>query len=245
MRVLGVIPARGGSKGIPGKNLVDLGGLPLLHWTTQAALASGLHTTLLSTDDPAIADAGRAAGVDVPFLRPTALATDDASSIDVALHALDHAIAHAGDGAFDAVMLLQPTSPFRTAADIDAAIDLLGRTGADSVISMVDVGGHHPARMKRLDGDRLVDPPYAEAVENQPRQELEPLLIRSGAIYLTRVATLRQRSFRGNDARAMIMPAERSVNLDTPLDLLLARAIVAEGLITVPVGPGGPGGPGA
>lgn len=243
MRVLGVIPARGGSKGIPGKNLVDLGGLPLLHWTTHAALASGLSATVLSTDDEDIAEAGRAAGVDVPFLRPDALATDAASSIDVALHALDHvrgdaAPGHAVDGAdgatFDAVMLLQPTSPFRTAADIDAAIALLERTGADSVISMVDVGGHHPARMKRLDGDRLIDPPYAESVENQPRQELEPLFIRSGAIYLTRVATLRQRSFKGTDSRAMIMPDDRSVNIDAPLDLLLARAIVAEGLVPVP-----------
>jgi CMP-N,N'-diacetyllegionaminic acid synthase len=224
MRVLGVIPARGGSKAIPGKNIADLAGRPLIAWTAAAAHGSGLTRTVLSTDDERIAAVGREVGLDVPFSRPAELATDSASSIDVALHALD-AVTQAGDAPYDAVMLLQPTTPFRTTEDIDAAIALLGASGADSVISVVDVGGHHPARMKRLDGDRLVDPPYAEAVENQPRQELEPLFIRNGAIYLTRVAVLRTRSFRGSDARALVMPSERSVNIDVPLDLLLARAI--------------------
>ena len=225
MRVLGVVPARGGSKAIPGKNIVDLGGRPLIAWTASAAGGSSLTRTVLSTDDGAIAEVGRSVGLDVPFTRPAELATDSASSIDVALHALDAVIA-AGE-AYDAVMLLQPTTPFRTSADIDAAIALLDSSGADSVISVVDVGGHHPARMKRMDGDRLIDPPYAEAVENQPRQELEPLFIRNGAIYLTRVDVLRTRSFRGHDARALVMPSDRSVNIDVPLDLLLARAIAA------------------
>jgi len=225
MRVLGVVPARGGSKAIPGKNIVDLGGRPLIAWTASAAGGSSLTRTVLSTDDGAIAEVGRSVGLDVPFTRPAELATDSASSIDVALHALDAVIA-AGE-AYDAVMLLQPTTPFRTSADIDAAIALLDSSGADSVISVVDVGGHHPARMKRMDGDRLIDPPYAEAVENQPRQELEPLFIRNGAIYLTRVDVLRTRSFRGRDARALVMPSERSINIDVPLDLLLARAIAA------------------
>jgi len=232
MKVLGVIPARGGSKAIPGKNLAELGGIPLLHWTTRSALASDLAMTVVSTDDPAIAAAARDGGAHVPFVRPAELATDTASSIDVALHALDMLEAEAGP--FDAVMLLQPTSPFRTTDDIDEAIARLGRMDADSIISMVDVGGHHPARMKRLDGDRLVDPPYAESVENQPRQELERLLIRNGAIYLTRVSALRNRTFKGDDSRAMIMSGERSVNIDTPIDLLLARAIVAEGLVPIP-----------
>lgn len=232
MRVLGIVPARGGSKGIPGKNLVELGGTSLLHWTVAAAHASRLHRTVLSTDDDAIAAEGRRLGVDVPFLRPEGLATDDASSIDVALHALDH-VEEAGES-YDAIMLLQPTTPFRTADDIDAALDLLRRSGADSVIGVVDVGGHHPARMKLLDGDRLIDPPYAEAAENQPRQTLDPHYLRNGALYLTRVATLRRRSFKGDDSRALIMPAERSVNIDVPLDLTLARALVTERAVVPP-----------
>ena len=234
MRVLGIIPARGGSKAIPRKNLVDLGGIPLLAWTAAASRASRLTHVVLSTDDDRIAEQGMTVGLDVPFRRPEALATDSASSIDVALHALD-----AVGGDFDAVMLLQPTTPFRTSGDIDDALDLLERTGADSVISLVDVGGHHPARMKRVVDGRIIDPPYAEAMENQPRQELEPLAIRNGAIYLTRVATLRRGSFRGEDARALMMPAERSVNIDVELDLLLARAVVAAGLVTPPDVPGG------
>lgn len=231
MRVLGVIPARGGSKAIPGKNLADLGGIPLLHWTAAAALRSRLQHTILSTDDTAIATSGRAAGLDVPFLRPDVLATDGASSIDVAVHALETI---ADTDTYDAVMLLQPTTPFRTTADIDAAIELLATTGADSVISLVDVGGHHPARMKEVRDGRIIDPPFAEAHENQPRQELDPLAIRNGAIYLTRVGVLRTRSFRGQDARALMMPAERSVNIDVPLDLVLARALVTEGLVARP-----------
>lgn len=233
MRVLGIVPARGGSRAIPGKNVADLGGLPLLAWTARAAAGSTLARCVLSTDDAEIADAGRAAGLDVPFQRPAELATDAASSLDVALHALSH-VESEGDEGYDAVMLLQPTSPFRTRDDIDRAIALLGETGADSVISVVDVGGHHPARMKRIEDGRLIDPPYVETVENQPRQELEPLFIRNGAIYLTRVEVLRTRSFRGRDARALIMSPERSINIDVPLDLLLARSIVAEGLIPEP-----------
>lgn len=233
MRVLGIIPARGGSKAIPGKNVADLAGVPLLAWTAAAAAGSTLTRCVLSTDDPTIADVGRNAGLDVPFQRPAELATDSASSLDVALHALE-AVEAEGDDPYDAVMLLQPTTPFRTCDDIDAAIALLADSGADSVISVVNVAGHHPARMKRIDGDRLIDPPYAEAVENQPRQELEPLFIRNGAIYLTSATVLRTRSFRGHDARAYIMSAERSINIDAPLDLLIARTVVSEGLVPSP-----------
>ncbi len=233
MRVLGIVPARGGSKAIPGKNIADLGGIPLLSWTARAVVGSTLTRCVLSTDDAAIADVGRTAGLDVAFMRPAELATDEASSLDVALHALD-SVESAGDAAYDAIMLLQPTTPFRTRDDIDDAVTLLQESGADSVISVVDVGGHHPARMKRVEDGRLIDPPYAEAVENQPRQELEPLFIRNGAIYLTRVGVLRTRSFRGDDARALVMSAERSVNIDVPLDLLLARSIVSEGLVRAP-----------
>lgn len=222
--VLGVIPARGGSKAIPHKNLAPLGGRPLLAWTAEAALTSQLDRVVLSTDSEAIADAGRGLGLDVPFLRPAELATDSAASIDVVLHALD--VLDPTGATYGAAMLLQPTTPLRTAGDIDAALDLLATTGADSVIGVVPVGGHHPARMKHVDDGRLIDPPFAETVENQPRQELEPLVIRNGAVYLTRTSVLRTRSFKGRDSRALVMPSERSVNIDEPLDLLVAEALV-------------------
>jgi N-acylneuraminate cytidylyltransferase len=99
------------------------------------------------------------------------------------------------------------------------------------VISVTDVDGHHPARMKWLEGDRLVDPPYAEEIENQPRQQLRPTYIRNGALYLTRLAVILAGSFKGADSRAWIMPPHRSVNIDGPFDLAMARAIVDGGLL--------------
>jgi N-acylneuraminate cytidylyltransferase len=223
MRVLAVIPARGGSKGVPRKNVRLLGGRPLIAWSIDAALAAtGPTRVVVSTDDDEIAAVAEQLGADVPFVRPAHLASDTASGLENAQHALA-AVEEIEGEPYDALLLLQPTAPFRTAADIDGAVSLLAATGADSVISVVDVGGHHPARMKYLDGDRLVDPPFCEERENQNRQELPPMYIRNGAIYLTRAAVLRAGSFKGDDCRAWIMPPERSVNIDTPADFELAE----------------------
>lgn len=222
MTTLGVVTARGGSKGIPRKNLVDLGGRPLLAWTAEAALASGLDRVVLSTDDDEVAEVGRALGLDVPVRRPSELAGDGALSIDVVLHMLD-AI---GDPQVHAVMLLQPTAPLRTTADIDGVLELFERERPDSVISVTPVDGHHPARMKFIEDGELLDPPYVEAYENQPRQELRPVYIKNGAVYLTRREVVESRSFKGGRALAWVMPPERSVNIDGPFDLGVARAIV-------------------
>jgi CMP-N-acetylneuraminic acid synthetase len=226
MRVLGVIPARGGSKGIPRKNLHLLGGKPLVAWTIEAARGSGLTRTVLTTDDPEIAEVGRRFGADVPFLRPAELATDRANAIPVVQHALQAVEARDPGPPFDAVMMLQPTAPLRTAADIDAALALLEDTGADSVISVTDVGGHLPQRMKYLEAGRLVDPLFNEAYENQPRQELRPMVIKNGAIYLVRRETLLAGSFKGRDCRGYLMPPERSANIDTLSDLRYAEWLI-------------------
>jgi N-acylneuraminate cytidylyltransferase len=220
MRVLGLIPARGGSKGIPGKNLVELGGRSLLSWTAGAALESGLTRTVISTDDEAIAAEAVRCGIEVPFIRPAHLASDEAASIDVVLHALDNV-----DESYEAVMLLQPTSPFREVADINGAIALLEQSVADSVVSVVEVGDAHPARMKFIEDGVLIDPPFAEEYEGQPRQTLPKLYLRNGAVYLTRVASLRQRTFKGQRSLAWVMPETRSVNIDSPLDLVVARSL--------------------
>ena len=231
MRVLGIIPARGGSKGVPDKNIRPLGGKPLLVYTAEQALAARLLTrVVLSTDDLRIAEVGRAAGVEVPFMRPAALATDEAKSLPVVLHALEWVEAQEGQE-YDAVMMLQPTTPFRLASDIDKAIELLEETGADSVISVTDVGPFHPARMKYLSGDRLIDPPFCEAYENQPRQELPPMYIRSGDIYLTRREVLLQNSFKGADCRALIIEPERAVNIDSLSDFRYAEFLMLRGEI--------------
>lgn len=218
MKVLAVIPARGGSKGVPGKNIRLLGDLPLIAHTIEAAKASKrLDRFIVSTDSAEIAAVAQQWGAETPFMRPETLATDFAKAIPVMQHALVQMEALTGVH-YDALMMLQPTTPFRTAGDIDQAIEILASSGADSVISVVDVGGHHPARMKYLEGDRLVDPPFCEAYENQPRQELVPMYIRNGAIYLTRRGTLMSGSFKGNDCRALLMQPEQSVNIDSMLD---------------------------
>lgn len=222
MNILGVVPARGGSKGIPHKNVVDLGGRPLLAWTSEAALSSTLQRIVLSTDDPQIAEVGRNLGLEVPFIRPAILSTDAARSIDVVQHALSALGAEP-----DAVMLLQPTTPFRTVSDIEESIELLRPPDVQSVISVAAVGGHHPARMKQIERGWLRDPPFAETIEGQPRQHLPPLFIKNGAIYLTRLEVIQMGCFQGARCRPLEMPAERSVNIDGPLDLLVARAMVS------------------
>lgn len=221
MKVLGVIPARGGSKGVKNKNIKPLAGKPLIAYTIEAANKSDLDKVIVSTDSEDIAEVAKQHGGEVPFIRPSDLATDRAKAIPVIQHALQF-FADEGEE-FDAVMMLQPTTPFRRVEDINQAIKTLKETGADSVISVVDVKGHHPARMKYLsEGGRLIDPDFCEAYENQPRQELQPMYLRNGAIYLTRKEILDQSSFKGMDCRAQIMPDELSVNIDTELDFAYA-----------------------
>lgn len=129
---------------------------------------------------------------------------------------------------YDAILTLQPTNPLRRVEDIDGAIDLLERSGADSVISFSEVGERHPARMKFIDDEgRVTDPPFAEEFEGKPRQELSKLYLRDGSIYLTRRSVLMEKnSLKGADCRAWIIPEERSRNIDTPLDLLIVEQIL-------------------
>jgi CMP-N,N'-diacetyllegionaminic acid synthase len=221
MNVLGIIPARGGSKAIPRKNLASLGGRPLIQWTIDAANQSNLTHLIVSTDDTEIAELANSLHVEVPGLRPQHLATDEAKTIDVVLHVLEQS------DSVDAVMVLQPTSPFRTPYDINTCLAMLQESDADSVISVVDVGGFHPGRMKYLEGEVLIDPPFAETMENQPRQELRPMYIRNGAIYLTRSEVLRRRTFKGDKSLGYVMPVERSINIDDPFDLQLATAMLS------------------
>jgi CMP-N-acetylneuraminic acid synthetase len=227
MRVLGVVTARGGSKGIPRKNLAPLLGRPLLYYTAAAALQSSrLTRTILSTDDAEIAAAGLECGLEVPGLRPTELARDDTPTIRVLQHVM-RTLESEGER-YDAVLTLQPTNPLRRASDIDGAIELLEQSGADSVISFVDVGEKHPARMKIIDGDGWVhDPPFAEKSEGQPRQQLPTLYLREGSIYLTRRDVLmEQNSLKGRRCRAWIVPGDRACNIDTPFDLLIAEQLM-------------------
>lgn len=227
MRVLGIIPARGGSKGLPGKNIKLLNGIPLIAYTIKEALNSNLEEFIVSTDSEEIAEVARNYGGKVPFLRPAEIATDNASSLDVVLHALDFMKEHEGKE-YDAIMLLQPTTPYRDREDINQAINLLMSSGADSVISVTDVGGTHPARMKFIVDGNLIDPPFVEAFEGQNRQELPPMYIRNGGIYLTKVDTIRKGSFKGKISKALVMPEKKSVNIDNIDDFEFAEWLMSK-----------------
>ena len=155
MRVLGIITARGGSKGIPGKNLKLLGGKPLIHYSIDAANDTPLERLILSTEDPKIAEVARSLGCDVPFMRPAELARDETPHLPVIQHAVQWLIDHEAYRA-EAVVILQPTSPLRSSADIAAALRLLELSGADSVVSVSEVSAHaHPMRMLRVDESGL------------------------------------------------------------------------------------------
>ena len=226
LRILGLITARGGSKGIPRKNIILLGGKPLISYTLEAARQSKLLSRcIVSTDSQEIIEVCRKLGADIPFVRPIELAQDDTPTLPVVLHALGML-----QKPYDAVMVLQSTNPFRTAEDIDQAIRLLiSDPGADSVISVVKVGDNHPARMKQVVDGVLIDPPFSEEIEGQRRQDLPEYYLRNGAVYLTRTnVIIEQQSLKGKRSLAYVMPEERSVNVDSHLDILLAESILRE-----------------
>ena len=220
MSTLGIVPARGGSKGIPGKNLRTVGPRTLIEWTARSALPSRLDRVIVSTDSKEIANEAERAGLEVPFLRPGELATDASLTIDVVQHALSEL-----GTSWDTVMILQPTSPFRNVEDIDRCLELFAHTKPDSVVSVTEVGDHHPARMKSIEDGFLIDPPFAEDVEGQPRQTLPKLYLRNGAIYLTATHVLLNGSIKGLRSLAYVMPEERSLNIDNEFDLRIADAV--------------------
>lgn len=227
MRVLGIIPARGGSKGIPRKNLAPLAGKPLLFYTIRAALGSKrLTRAILSSEDHEVRTVGRSLGVDVPFVRPMELATDDASSRAVAKHALLFAEEEEGRQ-YDAVCLLQPTCPLRESADIDGAIQMLEGSDADAVVSLTQVEEPHPVKMMVV-RHGLVQPLLPDQWrETVRRQDLPPTFYLNGAVYCARRAVLVESdSLWGTKTLAHVMPAERSVNIDSPLDLRIAELVL-------------------
>lgn len=225
LRVLGVITARGGSKGVPRKNIRDLGGTPLIAHTVAAALGSALLTdVIVSTEDEEIAAAARAAGAQVPWMRPAELAQDKTPHLPVLQHAL--AAMEAAGAAYDYVLTLQPTSPFRSAEDIDEAVRIAAAHRPSSVVALVRIDEGHPTKAKRLDDGRVL-PYFAEhpEVEGLRRQDLAPAFRRNGAIYLTRRDVLVAGSIYGEDVRGFEMPMDRSVDINNLIDFAVAEAV--------------------
>lgn len=227
-KILAVITARGGSKDIPKKNIKLLAGKPLIVYTIQAAKDSRyLDDWLVSTDSPEIAKISKRYGAPVPFLRPAELATDSAKSIPVVLHALDWLAANRGQE-YDYTLILQPTSPLRTAQDIDQAIKKAVDGKADSVMGMVQLTDISIPKLKKLKGDRILPLADEEGKTSQSRQEPMAVYKRNCAIYLTKVSLLRRNDLFGKKSLAYVMPAERSVDINTPLDFLITETLLKQ-----------------
>lgn len=224
--ILTVITARGGSKTVPGKNIAPLGGKPLIGWTIEAALGTPrFGRIIVSTDDEEIAEVARGWRVEVPFIRPKELAGDASPHIPVVQHAVDWVETHGGDPP-DYILLLQPTTPFRTSEDIEGAVRLILDARCDSVLGVCEAATHpYLAKRITLNGriENFLEPPEGYLA----RQTLPPAYALNGAIYLVRRDVLMEKgTFQTDNTRAYIMPPERSLDIDTPWDLTLANLIL-------------------
>ncbi len=219
-RVLAVIPARGGSKEVPGKNIRDSGGKPLIAWTIEAARASArIDRAVFSSDDGEIIRVARQHGADVPFVREARLADDRAPMQDVVLDAL------ARCPGYEWVVLLQPTSPLRTAADIDGAIDRCVAMKAPSCVTVCEAR-ESPFWMYKLTADARLEPLMGSEAPGQ-RQDLPPAYLLNGAVYVARVEWLRrERNFVTAETVAYVMPASRSLDIDTEADFHLLQFLL-------------------
>jgi CMP-N-acetylneuraminic acid synthetase len=224
-RVLGLIPARGGSKGIPRKNIALVAGKPLLAWSVDSARASRAFDRLIvSTEDSEIAAVSRGCGAEVPFVRPAELSRDDTPGIDPVLHALE-ALSRQGYRA-DWVMLLQPTSPLRAPEDIQGALELRTRRAARSIISVCEAT-HPPSWLRRLDPEGQLLEYFPEEEDRPTRQALPKAYALNGAIYLAPWDVLdRERTFSPARTFGYVMPRERSLDVDSPWDLELADLVL-------------------
>ncbi|MFA6013575.1 MAG: acylneuraminate cytidylyltransferase family protein [Gallionellaceae bacterium] len=224
---LAIIPARGGSKRLPRKNVLDFGGKPLIAWTIEAALGCPfLDEVMVTTDDFEIAEVAKKYGANVPFFRPEALASDTATSFDAIKHTIDYYRFELGRR-FDFVVLLQPTSPLRNSRNISEAIALRAQKNAEAVISVCEVD-HSPLWMNTLPADHNMVGFIREDVKDTRSQDLETFYRLNGAIYIVSVdVLLEQKTFiPEQNAYAYTMSAECSVDIDTKSDLQLAVCIL-------------------
>jgi CMP-N,N'-diacetyllegionaminic acid synthase len=226
-RILALIPARGGSKGLPRKNILPLLGKPLIAWTIEQALASEfVDEVCVSTDDTEIAEVAAASGAPVPFMRPECLAADATPSIDVIRHALGH---YATSGRlFDHLILLEPTSPLREVADIDGCLrKLLAEPRAESIVSVAPLESQHPAFAVDITEDGLLRPFVGEGFRVLRRQDLSDAYFFDGTIYASQTESLLARgTFYHDRTAAWVVPRWRSLEIDEEPDLVCAEALM-------------------
>ena len=226
-KILAVIPARGGSKGVKRKNLFNLNGYPLIYYSIKSAIESEYITRhVISTDDYEIKKISESYGGNVPFIRPAKLSTDSALAIPTIQHAVRFCERNYNE-TYDYIIMLQPTAPLRTSLDIDEALsNLIINKEADSIISVVNVDNFHPAKMKLINDNKLFD--FQETgLENPPRQSLSPVYIVNGAIYATkRDVFMNENTFKGKISLPYIMSPNKSVNIDNIHDFLVAEYMI-------------------
>lgn len=229
MNILAVVPARSGSKGIPGKNTRVIGGKPLLAYVLEAsAAANGITKRVVSTESARIAELAHAYGAAVPFFRPPELAEDSVSLIPVLQHAMrffDNTGWHA-----DAVLSLQPTSPLLSTQDIERSIQVLHETGCDSVVAVTQILHHHPFRAMKVDHGRIL--PLTEYTSDRflQKQDRPAAYGFTGGLYLRRRVLLEEWTGQdfalGKDSRAMTIEPERAVNIDHEVDIFFFEALL-------------------
>lgn len=229
MKVLVVVPARAGSKRVPGKNLRKLGGKELVARSLEAALgARSASRVVLSSDGVDVLAVGRRYDQVKVLMRPAALATDTALAIDFVRHAVDSE--REAGATYDAIVIVQPSSPLTLSADIDGTVEVLGKhPEADSAVSVMRLDhALHPAKLKRLDGDKLIG--YLEDEQGRTAShQLPELYVRNGSVYASRVRTIDSGSILGQDSRAFVMPRERSIDINDELDWQLACFLFERG----------------
>jgi CMP-N,N'-diacetyllegionaminic acid synthase len=226
-----IVPARGGSKGLPRKNARTLGDIPLLSWTAEAVKRSGLSeaTCILSTDDEGIADVGRKIGLDVPFIRPSELAGDEATAEAVVLHALDWMAQKTGAMA-ELVMLLQPTSPFRSPEVLSQAVKMMEDPTVDGIIGVKPIY-RSLSTLFYADKNMNLSPLDEGGGLKARRQEVDPIYTPNGALYLIRSEKLREaKSFFLGKFRGIEIDQIASIDIDDAFDWKLAEAVVANKL---------------
>jgi len=232
--ILALIPARGGSKGIPEKNTRDLAGKPLIAWTIETALNSNVCSKIVvTTENQKIIAIAQDWGAEVPFIRPEHLSGDEATSISVVQHAIEYFLTIGFDKS-DYILLLQPTSPLRATEDIKNAVDIAQSKQADAVVSVTDAPSH-PYLTKKINPTGMLQSFFDEKFDNIRRQDLPPAYALNGAIYLNRISSLiEEKTFLPeNKTYAYIMPPERSIDIDTPWDLRLAELIITDQKISL------------
>ena len=222
MSVLALIPARGGSKGIPRKNIKTLGGKPLIAWTIEKAKqAAFIDRVVVTTEDAEIAELSLTLGADVPFIRPAELAADDTPGIAPVLHALEQLLE------VEWVLLLQPTSPLRSVEDIEGIWEFCQRRKVESVVSISEVT-KHPYLMYYRDHNDSLEPVLPQQPKNARRQDFPEAYAINGALYLAKAEWLKANgNFVGKDTHGFVMPPNRSVDVDTLDDWRWAEFLMA------------------